>query len=31
MSGAYFERTLATPATVRNWSVVTKMADLSRG
>jgi uncharacterized protein (DUF1697 family) len=31
MSPAFFERTLGTPATVRNWSVVTKLAELSRG
>ena len=31
MSGAYLERALATPATLRNWSVVTKLAELSRG
>jgi uncharacterized protein (DUF1697 family) len=30
MSGAFFERALATPMTVRNWAVVTKLAELAR-
>jgi uncharacterized protein (DUF1697 family) len=31
MSTPVFERTLATPATVRTWKVVTKLAELSSG
>jgi uncharacterized protein (DUF1697 family) len=31
MSPPLFERTLGTPATVRTWRVVTKVAELSRG
>lgn len=30
MSGAFFERALATPMTIRNWAVVTKLAQLAR-
>jgi uncharacterized protein (DUF1697 family) len=30
MSSAFFERTLDTPITVRNWSVVTKLVQLAR-
>jgi uncharacterized protein (DUF1697 family) len=29
MTGAFFERALDTPLTVRNWSVVTKLAELA--
>jgi uncharacterized protein (DUF1697 family) len=30
MTGAFFERVLGTPLTVRNWAVVTKLAELAR-